>query len=630
MPVPRKPITADDLYRLQVISDCRISPDGQSILYSQQRVDRKTQKKYANLWCISIQSGKVRQFTYGDQRDGTPVWSPSGREIAFLSNRRDETQSQLYIIPFYGGEARPVTDLKGDFGAIKWSPDGKNILCQFRKKDKEEIQRETDEEAKQLGVVAHHIRRTFYKLDGEGYLPYERWHLWLIDARTGRARQLIDGEVFDEWNPAWSPDGQSIVFCSNHSPDPDLDPDAVDLFLLNLSQNKVSQIETPYGEKRLPSFSPDGRRIAYFGLEGRGRWWQNQCLWKVSLNGEPAVNLTKAYDICVESLTLNDVGVPELMAPTWTKDGDKLYFQILRHGNTSLHSISVDGKRLETVLADDGVVGSYSLDAGQKRLAYIWSTIVDPGQVWLADLNTGRKKQMTSVNAGWLRRKELGLVEPLWFKGATGDDLQGWILQPPGFDPGKKYPAVLEIHGGPLLQYGNHFMHEFQFLAANGYVVAFCNPRGGQGYGETHARAIWNAWGTADYDDVMAWTDYVAALPYVDAERMGVTGGSYGGFLTNWIVGHTDRFKAAVTQRSVSNQVSMWGSSDFNWVFQMEVGDGRPPWETTDLFWQLSPLKHIGNATTPHAHYSQRTGLPVCYRAGRANVRRSQDAGGRH
>jgi dipeptidyl aminopeptidase/acylaminoacyl peptidase len=155
------------------------------------------------------------------------------------------------------------------------------------------------------------------------------------------------------------------------------------------------------------------------------------------------------------------------------------------------------------------------------------------------------------------------------------------------------------MHGGPLAQYGNIFMHEFYYLAANGYVVAFCNPRGGQGYGEAHARSIWNAWGKADYEDVMAWTHFVAAKPYVDADRMGVTGGSYGGFLTNWIIGQTDHFKAAVTQRSVSNQLSAWGSSDFNWLFQQEIGEDKPPWENFELYWQHSPMKYIGRAKTP-------------------------------
>jgi len=186
----------------------------------------------------------------------------------------------------------------------------------------------------------------------------------------------------------------------------------------------------------------------------------------------------------------------------------------------------------------------------------------------------------------------------VWFKGDAGNDLQGWIMRPPSYEEGMQYPAILEIHGGPRAQYGDIFMHEFHYLAAQGYVVFFANPRGGQGYGEDHSKAIWNNWGTVDYDDIMTWIEFVSQQPYVDSERLGITGGSYGGYMTNWIIGQTNRFQAAVTQRSVSNLISMYGSSDFNWAFQFEFGN-QPPWENMENYWRQSPMKHIGNAQTP-------------------------------
>jgi dipeptidyl aminopeptidase/acylaminoacyl peptidase len=213
-------------------------------------------------------------------------------------------------------------------------------------------------------------------------------------------------------------------------------------------------------------------------------------------------------------------------------------------------------------------------------------------------LENDRFEPLTHFNEELLREVELGEIEEVWFKGADGDDLQGWILKPPHFQPEKKYPSILEIHGGPFLQYGNTFMYEFYFLAGQGYVVYFCNPRGSQGYGEEQAKVIANNWGSVDYDDVMAWTDYVVQQPYIDEGRMGVAGGSYGGFMTGWIIGHTDRFEAAVAQRVVSNLVSMWGTSDFNWDIQREFGD-KPPWEDLESMWRQSPLAHIGNAKTP-------------------------------
>ncbi len=611
MPTPKKRrITAEDLYRFQLITDCQISPDGQHVVFCVQRVDKKAEKKYSNLWIAPTDGGRPRQFTYGDQVDSQPRWSPDGSEIAFVSNRGDEKQPQIYVIPFHGGEARPLTDLKGEFDAFEWSPNGKQLVCHFRKKDKEDIEREEDEQKKKLGVVSRHITRTFYKLDGSGFLPQDRWHIWTIDARTGRARQLTDSDIHDDWEPQWSPDGTQIVFCSNHSEDPDLDPDAVDLFVISAEGGDVRKIETPVGPKKSPTFSPDGKWLAYFGQEGKGLWWKNTCLWVIpafqqaqdSADGSgEAQNLTEKFDLDVSSETINDLpGFLPLMPPTWSKDGNRLYFQVSRHGNTILKSVALDGdeRSLQTVIEGQGVVGLFSFDQEQSRLAYFHADMTNLGQVWVQDLATGRSRKLTQINENLLRARDLGEIEEVWFKGAADNDLQGWILKPPGFDESKKYPSILEIHGGPQVQYGNFFMHEFYYLAAQGYVVYFCNPRGGQGYGEEHSKAIWNNWGTVDYDDLMAWVDFVQQKPYIDPERMGVTGGSYGGYMTNWIIGHTDRFQAAVTQRSVSNLISMYGSSDFNWSFQIELGD-EPPWEDLENYWRQSPMKYIGNVKTP-------------------------------
>ena len=592
-------ITAEDLYRFELITDCRISPDGQHVVYAVQRVDKKTEKKYANLWIVPSRSGRPQPFTSGDQLDSSPRWSPDGTRIAFISKRGDASQPQLYVIPFQGGEARQLTRMQGDFGAFEWSPDGSRIVCQFRKKDAEAIQRETDDRTKDLGVVAYHITRVRFKNNGEGILPRERWHLWIVDAKNGKARQITRGEVPDELSPCWSPDGRSIAFVSNRSADPDLNPYADDLFVVSASTGRVRQIKTPFGPKSLPSYSPDGKWIAYVGFEGRGDWWKNDSLWIVPASGGgPARNLTGRHDVHVSCWTSNDVLKPPLVPAVWSADGGSLYFQVDHHGNTELRAISLDGKRLDSIVGGPGVVGAFSFDDRQSRLAFFYAHMADPGQVCVRDMASGRTRTLTAVNRRLLNSIDLGEIEEVWFKGGAGNRLQGWILKPPGFNPRETYPSILQIHGGPLIQYGHFFMHEFYYLAAQGYVVAFCNPRGGRGYGEAHAKAIWNAWGTVDYDDVMAWADVVARRRYVDRKRMGVTGGSYGGYLTNWIIGHTRRFKAAVTQRSLSNFISMWGSSDGNWGSQEVVGD-LPPWENVEAFWDRSPMKYIGNARTP-------------------------------
>jgi len=597
----KRRMTADDLYRFRLITDCQISPDGKQVVYCVQRVDKEEEKKYTNLWIVPTDGGEPRQFTHGDHVDSKPKWSPHGRRIAFLSTRDDEDQPQIYIIPFSGGEARQLTDLKGEFETFEWSPDGKRLVCQFRKQDQEAIEREQDERKKELGIISRRITRVFYKLDGKGFLPKERWHIWTIDTETGDGAQLTDSEVYDELDPRWSPDGEQIVFHSNHADDPDLDPDAVDIFIMSAEGGEVRKIETPVGPKEKPVFSPGGRWIAYLGQEGRGQWWKNTGLWVIPTDGSgEAKNLTERFDFDVSCTTINDLpGSLPMSPPTWSKDGN-IYIQVSEHGSTVLKSVALDGneQRLSTVIGGEGVVGAFSLDDEQSRVAYLHASMTEPAEVWVHDLEEGLSSKRSHTNEALLQELDLGEVQEVWFEGTAGNDLQGWILRPPDFDASQQHPAILEIHGGPRVQYGNMFMHEFYFLAAHGYVVYFCNPRGGRGYGEEHAKAIWNNWGTADYEDLMAWADVVAQKPHVDADRMGVTGGSYGGYMTNWIIGHTDRFRAAVTQRSVSNLISMYGSSDFNWIFQQEFGD-QPPWEAFENYRRQSPISHIGSATTP-------------------------------
>lgn len=596
----KRSIEGQDLYRFEQISTPRISPDGKFVAYAQHRVDQKTEKKYANLWVAPVASGTPHQFTFGDQTDVQPRWSPTGEQIAFLSNRADkEKPPQLFLISISGGEARPLSSIPGSIGSFSWSPNGKSILCTVQKTDAVVLEREKDEQKKKLGVVDRQYDRLFYKLDGFGYLPKERWHLWTVDAATGKARQLTDHAVYDELAPAWSPDGKWIALISNRSIDPDLRPSADDLFVIPARGGELRLIPTPIGPKGQPSFSPDGRWIAYYGNEGEDLDYKNTSLWIVPADGtEPARNLTEPYDLHVSPWTINDMGEPEMMPPTWSNDSQTIFYQVSFHGSSILMKINLTGSQPETILGEGGVVGSFTLDKKQTSLAYFWGRMDDPGQIMILDLASRQSRQLTNVNQDLLDQIQLSQVKEVWYQGPDGTNLQGWIMTPPDFSPQKKYPSILEIHGGPRVQYGYFFMHEFYYLAAQGYVVYFTNPRGGRGYGEAHTKAIWRDWGKADHADLMAWADVVVKEPYIDKQRMGVTGGSYGGYMTVWIIGHTHRFHAAVAGRCVSNFVSMWGSSDFNWTFQMEIG-GLPPFEDLDNFWKHSPIAYIGNATTP-------------------------------
>jgi dipeptidyl aminopeptidase/acylaminoacyl peptidase len=596
----KKRITAEDLYHFQIVSDPQIAPDGEHVIFCVQRVDEKTEKKHTDLWLVATIGGQPRQFTYGDSSDRHPRWSPDGSEIAFLSNRKDEKQEQIYIIPFDGGEAGPLTNVKGSFAQFQWSPNGTQLVCQFRKKDEEALEREGDEQKKNLGVVSRQITSLDYKIDGGGYLPREKWHIWTVDAASGATEQLTDGS-YHETEPRWSPDGQKILFISNRSEDPAQEPDADDLYAVPASGGEQQQIKTRYSRKFLPSFSPDGQWIAYLGREKRGRPYQNSSLYIVPSSGGKATNLSASYDLHLSAgVTNTDTGSGSPQPPpTWSKDGKTIFCQATERGNQPLLAFTPDknGGHLIRVIDGAGVMGSFSLDKEQQKIAFLWGTQDQLGQIWLWE--NGQSRALTSFNKERLENLDLGQIETVSFNGKDGVELTGWILKPPGFDPQKRYPSILEIHGGPMTQYGNVFMHEFYHLAAQGYVVYWCNPRGSQGYGEAFAGAIYNEWGTVDFDDIMAWTDYMEKQSYIDPERMGVTGGSYGGYMTTLIIGRTQRFKAAVAQRVVSNFISFYGSSDLNWLTEGLLGSEAPPWSDLENYWRQSPISEIGKATTP-------------------------------
>jgi dipeptidyl aminopeptidase/acylaminoacyl peptidase len=595
----KKRITAEDLYQLEMPSGCIMSPDGRFVLTAVNRVDAKTEKKYANLWRFATDKNQPRQFTFGEHVDSQPCWSPDGQQIAFLSNRGGAEQAQIHLMYADGGEARPLTDIKGKIGSLEWSPDGKQHLSTVRKLYPDELARAENEQKKKLGIAARHVTRVRYKFDGQGYLPQEQWHIWTVNARTGKATQLTDDLLLAEDSPCWSPDGTQIAFLSNRHDDPDFNPEKISVCLMPAKGGDIGIIPTPDGDKTQLRFSPDGQWLAYYGRIGRGEWWRHMQLWLVPAAGQSTARcLTDPFDYSLGNDSINDLGGADTMPPIWSPDSQSLLFQISQHGNTTLHRIQVDGTHLETIIDVTGVIGAYDLDKSHNKIAYFQADIQEPGQLWVRNLTSQKQRQLTRLNQKMFRQKELGQIEEVWFKGPDNNDLQGWIMKPPDFDASQKYPSILEIHGGPLAQYGNFFMHEFEFLAAHGYVVYFSNPRGGRGYGEAHAQAIWNDHGGADYDDVMAWANYVRQLPYIDETCMGVTGGSYGGFMVNWIIGHTQMFKAAVTQRSISNRLSSYGSSDINWMREFSF-DNEPPWENLVNYWRQSPLQYIGNARTP-------------------------------
>ncbi len=590
----KRPLTADDLYKFKPVSDPQLSPDGAQVVFTVQRVDRITEKKHTNLWIVATDGGESRPLTHGDHVDSMPRWGKHGRLIHFLSNRADEKQPQLYTLSLDGGDARRLTDLQGTFGSFTPSPDGERLLLQFRKKDAEAIAREEDEQAKKLGVVARHITDLTYKANGAGYLPAEKWHIWTIDAESGEAVQLTNGR-FHETDPIWSPDGNHILFVSNRSDNPDLQIEATELYTIPAAGGEMEQLPAHAGGKFTPAYATDGR-IAYLGRAFPQHAEQNNCLF---VGDGETENWSQPFDLTISSaITLSDTGsgLPSL-SPIWRKDGTAVYTIVAAPGNQ--HLVTFDGQKTETIIGGDGVIEALTFDHAQKQAAYLWGAVDHPNQIWLRDMATGDSRQLTHFDDELFAEIKLGRVEKVSFAGGDGVTLDGWITFPPDFDSTKTYPSILEIHGGPMAQYGHAFMHEFHYLAAQGYVVYWSNPRGSQGYGNAFAGAIYGRWGSVDYDDIMAWADYMEEQPYIDTERMGVTGGSYGGYMTGMIIGRTDRFKTAVAQRVVSNGISMYGASDLGWKAELLFGTESTPWDDFEAYWRMSPMRFIGNAKTP-------------------------------
>lgn len=587
----RQGLVAGDLYDLSIITECQLSPDGNHVAYCIQRINRKTEDKYSNLWIIAADGGAAQQFTFGDHSDRLLRWSPDGKQIAFISNRQGGPP-QIYCIPIDGGDSRRITDLQGDIAGFEWSPDGGRLLLMYRKKDHKAIEWEEDADKKRLGPASRRITSIFYSEEGVGFLPEEKFHLWTVDLATGKSSQLTSGDC-NEMAPRWSPDVKQILFLSNRSEDQNIWE--TDLFVMPAEGGSIRKIITPPGPKTGAAFSPDGQRLAYIGREVSP--WKLVSLWAVPLDGsEPAQNLTERYDMAIAREMR---GSPLRVTLDWSNDGAKLFSIFEHHGHTDLYEVPVSdsGGFPGSLTGNDGLTLSFGFDREQSRLAYLQGNSSGPGEIMVRDMDGDPPRRLTGVSESFLAARELGEVEEIWFKGPTGNDLQGWILKPPGFDPSSLYPAVLEIHGGPQAMFDATFRFETYCLAAQGYVVFFCNPRGGTGYGEKHLAAIDCNWCSVDYDELMAWTDLVSSKPYVDGERLGVMGHSYGGVMTSWIVGHNDRFKAAVTSAPLINMISALGACLKHYL-KLNVADCYP-WEDFEQWWRQSPLKYAGSVKTP-------------------------------
>ncbi|NNF44637.1 MAG: S9 family peptidase [Phycisphaerales bacterium] len=598
----RAPVTPEDLHELVFVGDPQMSPDGSTVLFGHKRIGEKNEYE-RNLWIAPLDGAEPRPFTTGG-RDGHGRFSPDGERVAFI-RATDKHQPQIYVIDVAGGEARQLTSFdEGSIRDFKWSPTGEELVVSFRPCDPEWTQdAKKQREAEGLGDPPRVVDHWWYRLDGDGYFNGERHHLYRVDAETGVATMLygkdtLGGAMFD-----FSPDGKELVISTNRERRAGFGPWNDELLRLDLKSGKLTPIPNlPRGPKNEPRYSPDGKQIAYAGREGEDDIYstENLELWVCDAKRGKARSLTGKTDYCLMAVTLTDTSEASF-GPVfrWDPDGKRIYMQVGWHGETHVASVRTDGTRFafHTEGAATHQLGTLSDDG--KRLALTVATPARPDEV--AVLEVRRRdadvERLTGFNDAFLAQRTIANARSHWVKTADGTKVQVWVMLPPNPPRNRRLPAVLQIHGGPHAQYGMGFFHEFQVLASAGYAVFFSNPRGSKGYGRDHCHAIRGSWGGADWVDIQAVTAYMQSHPVVDPKRMGVMGGSYGGYMTNWVIGHCHDFAGAITDRCVSNLVSMAGNSDY--IDPPDLYFPGNAWDRPEARWQSSPLRMLGNCKTP-------------------------------
>ncbi len=581
--------TSKDIFELEYASDPRISPDGQRVVYVRNSMDIMTDQARGNLWAINYDGSEHRALLSGRKSYASPRWSADGKRLAYISAA--EGSPQLYARWMDTGQTALLTNLTEAPDAIAWSPDGKWLAFTMRVPARAEpLAKPLDkpENAKWAPDVKL-IDALVYRADGEGFLEAGYSHVFIVSSEGGTPRQLTNGYFNHEGPLAWTPDSKNIVFAANRSKDWEYQPVESDLFKVSIDDAALTQLTKRQGPDFEPVVSPDGRYIAYTGFDDREQGYQLTHLYVMDIDGDNSKAIATGLDRSVQN-------------PRWVSN-NTIYFQYDDRGVAKLASTSLSGEVSPiaeniggTTLGRPYTSGSFTV-ANDGAYAL---TVNSPHQP--ADVATGKQgkaQQLTRLNDDVFGHKKLGKVTELrWSSSHDDRKIQGWVVTPPDFDANRKYPLILEIHGGPFAAYGPNFSAELQRFATEGYVVLYANPRGSTSYGEEFGNLIHHAYPGNDYDDLMSGVDAVIGKGYIDENNLFVTGGSGGGVLSAWIVGKTDRFKAAVVAKPVINMASFVLTSDaVNYFYKYWFTDY--PWNEPEEYWNRSPLSLVGNVKTP-------------------------------
>ena len=586
-----KKFTYADVFQLEYASDPRISPNGKKIVYARNFMDIMKDRVRSNLWITDFDGADNRPLTTGNLNDYSPRWSPDGKKLLYLSNNNGTTQ--VYLRWMDTGQTAKLTNLTSSPGSISWSPDSRWIAFTMFVPGKNPRLSTMPEKPKgaDWAPAAKYIDKLTYRADGGGFLDPGYRHIFVLPAQGGTPRQITSGSYNHAGPICWTKDSQSILFSSNRNENWELNPINSEVYQVVLATGEIKALTSRQGPDRNPVLSPSGKQIAYLGFDDRYQGYQVTKLYVMDADGTNSRVITGQLDRAVQT-------------PQWSADGKSIYFLYDDQGNTKLASVSMTGK-LQHLADNVGGLslgrpysgGSFSL-AANGNFAFTQTSPYHPADVAAGD-KSAKVRTLTQLNDDLFAFKQLGKVEEIKYPSSHDQrEIQGWYITPPDFDPSKKYPLILEIHGGPFANYGDRFSTELQLYAADGYVVLYINPRGSTSYGAEFGNLIHHNYPGEDYDDLISGVDAMIEKGFIDSEKLYVTGGSGGGVLTAWIIGKTNRFKAAVVAKPVINWYSFVLTSDAYNFFYKYWFPGLP-WDHSEHYLKRSPISLVKNVTTP-------------------------------
>jgi len=578
-------LDTNTIWDMRSVSEPQVTKDAKSVIYVLGWSDKMTDQRWTNLWIVSGDGKDERPLTTGAFKDSSPRLSPDGTRLAYLTNRSGKPQ--IHVRWLDSGQDAQITDAQQTPSNIVWSPDGKWIGYEARVPGKPDWNPKMPEKpagAKWADppIIVTKLR---WRENGVGLIPPGYSQIFAIPSTGGTPKQVSSGDYNHNGTFAWSGDGKWIYASTNRIPDAEYSLEGGDIYAYSVEDGTVKQLTTRKGPDSDPVPSPGGKKIAYIGHDWKFQSYTVNHLYVMDSDGKNSKNLTASLD-------------RDVRAPHWSWDGKTLYFLVDDRGNTQLYSADPESGAVKEVTKGVQQLSDFSL-ANNLMAATVRTTPTEPGDIAMVPVyREGPAVKLTHVNDSLMSQYQLGAVEELDYDSFDGKPMQGWIIKPPNFDSSKKYPFILDIHGGPHAMYGVGFQHELQIQAARGYVVLYLNPRGSTGYGEEFGNIIHTKYPGDDYTDLMKGVDQMIAKGYIDPKKLCVTGGSGGGLLTAWIIGHTDRFAAAVSQYPVTNWITQAGTADGGYTHSA-LWLKAFPWEQPQQFLEHSPIYYAKNFKTP-------------------------------